>query len=183
MNYYTEIKEKLINNEITKKVKDYSKNKRDLYTYHEVGKLLNEADRHYGKGIIKEYSKKLTVELGKKYTVSLLYKIIQFYNLYEKVPTLSGKLTWSHWYEMLSIKDINKIIYYIDQCQQYNLSIRELRDKIKNKEYERLPDDTKNKLIITKESKINDLIKNPILIKNSYNYNEINEKSFKEVNS
>ena len=65
MNYYDNIKEKLINNEVYKKVKDYSKNKSDLDTYYEVGKLLSKAGKQYGEGIIKEYSKKLTSELGK----------------------------------------------------------------------------------------------------------------------
>ena len=60
MNYYNEIREYIINNEITKKVKDYSKNKSDLNTYYNVGKLLVEAGKRYGEGIIKEYSKKLT---------------------------------------------------------------------------------------------------------------------------
>ena len=62
MNYYDEIKTKLINNEFTKKVKDYSKNKSDLDTYYYVGKMLNEAGKHYGEGIIKEYSIKLSCE-------------------------------------------------------------------------------------------------------------------------
>ena len=66
MNYYDEIKEEIINNEITKKVKDYSKNRSDLETYYKVGKLLSEAGKHYGEGIIKEYSIKLTMELQKK---------------------------------------------------------------------------------------------------------------------
>ena len=70
MNYYNEIKNKLINNEITKKVKDYSKNKSDLTTYYNVGKLLSEAGKHYGEGIISEYSKRLTVEIGKGYGLS-----------------------------------------------------------------------------------------------------------------
>ena len=56
MNYYTEIKNELINNEITKRVKDYSKNRSDLTTYYNVGKLLSEAGKHYGEGIINEYS-------------------------------------------------------------------------------------------------------------------------------
>ena len=66
LNYYDEIKEEIINNEITKKVKDYSKNRSDLETYYKVGKLLSEAGKHYGEGIIKEYSIKLTMELQKK---------------------------------------------------------------------------------------------------------------------
>ena len=69
MNYCNEIKENLINNEITKKVKDYSKNRSDLNTYYNVGKLLAKAGKHYGEGIIKDYSKKLTNELGKKYNI------------------------------------------------------------------------------------------------------------------
>ena len=67
MNYYNEIKNELINNEVYKKVKDYSKNRSDLKTYYNVGKLLSEAGKHYGEGIIKKYSKKLKLEVGKKY--------------------------------------------------------------------------------------------------------------------
>ena len=180
MNYYNEIKQQILNNAITKKVKDYSKNRSDLQTYYNVGKLLSDAGKHYGECIIKEYSKRLTEEFGKKYTVSMLYKIKQFYNIYEKVPTTSGKLSWSHWYEMLSIKDINKIIYYVHQCEINNLDVRSLRTKIKNNEYERLPDDTKNKLITKQESKIEDLIKNPIIIKNN-NYNVVSEKVLQQL--
>ena len=68
MNYYNEIKEELINNEVYKKVKDYSKNKSDLKTYYNVGKLLSASGKHYGDGIIKEYSNRLTFELGKGYS-------------------------------------------------------------------------------------------------------------------
>ena len=66
MNYYNEIKQELINNEITKRIKDYSKNKSDLNTYYKVGKILSEAGKHYGEGIIKEYSSRLSIELNKK---------------------------------------------------------------------------------------------------------------------
>ena len=70
MNYYKEIKEQIINNEIIKRVKDYSKNRSDLSTYYNIGKLLFEAGKHYGEGIIKEYSIKLTKEFGKGYNES-----------------------------------------------------------------------------------------------------------------
>ena len=79
MNYYNEIKSQIINNEITKRVKDYSKNKSDLDTYYNVGKLLSKAGKHYGEGIIKEYSNKLTKELGKGYTTTNLKLMRQFY--------------------------------------------------------------------------------------------------------
>lgn len=142
---------------------------------------LPKLEKHYGEGIIKEFSKKLTLEFGKKYTPSFLYKIKQFYDIYGKVPTMSGNLTWSHWYEMLSIKEIDKIVYYVNQCEINNLNVRDLRSKIKSQEYERLPKDTRNKIIKKDKLKVEDFVKNPILIKNSYNYNEISEKVLKQL--
>ena len=77
MNYYKEIKELLINNEVYKKVKDYSKNKNDLETYYNVGKLLYNAGCKYGDKIIENYSKKLTSELGKGYSIRNLRNMRQ----------------------------------------------------------------------------------------------------------
>ena len=68
MDYYNEIKRELIDNETNKRVKDYSKNRYELQKYCNVGKLLLEAGNHYGEGIIKEYSQKLTKELGRGYS-------------------------------------------------------------------------------------------------------------------
>ena len=176
MNYYNEIKKELINNEVTKKVKTYSINKSDLDTYYNVGKLLSEAGKHYGEGIIKEYSKRLTNELGKGYTQSRLRYLRRFYEVFLKCPTLSDKLSYSHYCELIWNDDINKIEYYINICEQQNLSVRQLRERIKSNEYERLPEETKNKLITNNELKVSDLIKDPIVIKKSNNYEEISEK-------
>lgn len=94
MNYYNEIKENLINNEVVKKVKDYSKNRSDLNTYYNVGKLLASAAKHYGEGIIKEYSKRLTIDLNKKYNERTLRRMRQFYLLQasQKWSTMSTNL-------------------------------------------------------------------------------------------
>ena len=181
MNYYREIKQELINNEITKKVKDYSKNRSDLNTYYNVGKLLAEAGKHYGEGIIKEYSKKLTSELGKGCNTTSLKRMRQFYLTIQKGAPVEHFLTWSHYIQLLPLKDINKINYYIKITISQNLSKRELRERIKNKEYERLDEKTKEKLISKEEPKVNDLIKNPILIKNSYDYKEISEKILQKL--
>ena len=124
---YQQIENKILNHEIYQNVKDYSKAKEKIKTYLEVGELLKNVDTKYGKNVIEDYSKRLTNKFGKKYTSSLLYKIKQFYNIIEKVPTLSGKLTWSHWYEMLSFDDINKIEYYVnhnDHKKNYSLPVR-----------------------------------------------------------
>ena len=181
MNYYNEIKTQIINNEVTKRIKDYSKNRSDLNTYYNVGKLLSEAGKHYGEGIIKEYSKKLTKEFGKGYTQSRLRYFRRFYIVFSKCPTLSDKLTWSHYCEIIWFEEL-KINYYIKISVEQNLSVRELRNRIKNHEYERLPEETKHKLT-SKESKdeVKDLIKNPILIKNSNHYKIITEKILQQL--
>ena len=170
MNYYNEIKTKLIDNEVYKRVKDYSKNKNDLSTYYEVGKLLilaqgGEARAKYGDGLIKEYSKRLTEEIGIKYNITTLKRMRQFYLIVEKGAPLAHQLTWSHYTELLPLNDINEINYYIKIISEQCLSKRQLRERIKNKEYQRLDDNTKLKLINKEEIDIVDNIKNPIIIK------------------
>ena len=181
MNYYNEIKTELINNEITKRVKDYSKNRSDLTTYYNVGKLLSEAGKHYGEGIIKEYSKRLTSEFGKGYTFTSLTRMKKFYNLIEKLATVSQHLSYGHYVELLPYSDIDKINYYIKITEEQNLSVRELRQRIKNKEYERLDEETKKKLKNKEELKVPDLVKNPIQIKNTSGNNEISEKVLQKL--
>ena len=183
MNYYNEIKNELINNEITKKVKDYIKNRSDLTTYYNVGKLLSDAGKQYGEKIINEYSKRLTSELGVSYTKRTLFRIRQFYLLFhnQKVSTLSTQLTWSHYSELLSLDNIDEINYYIMITEQQSLSVRELRERIKNKEFERLDDKTKEKLITKKETDVVDFIKNPIAIKNTTKKEIISEKVLQKV--
>ncbi len=183
MNYYENIKTEILNNEITKKVKDYSKNKSDLTTYYNVGKLLSEAGKCYGEGIIKEYSERLSKDLNINYNERTLFRIRQFYLLIvqQKVSTLSTQLTWSHYVELLKLNDNIKINYYISICEQQNLSVRQLRERIKNKEYERLDGKTKYKLIKQEETKVDDFIKNPIIIKNNLNYEVISEKALQKM--
>ena len=180
MNYYDEIKQELINNEIYKKAKDYSKNKNDLKTCYNVGKLLSEAGKHYGEGIIKDYSKRLTNELGKGYTQTRLKYYRRFFNVFSKGPTLSDELSYSHYCEIIWLSNI-EIDYYMMVAINNKLSVRELREKVKNKEYERLPIKTKEKIISKVNNKIEDYVKNPIIIKNNNNYEEISEKILQQM--
>ena len=183
MNYHEEIKNKIIDNEIYCKVKDYSKERNTVNTYFEIGRLLNEAGGKYGDNIIDEYSKKLVVEVGKKYNRRTLFRMKQFYKVFsdEKVSTLSTQLTWSHYTELLKLKNTKSIIYYIKIYNNLNISIRELRNRIKTKEYERLSESAKAKLIANEQSLLPDLVKNPILIKNTNKYNEISEKILQQI--
>ena len=178
MNYYEEIKNKIIDNETYERVKDYSKERHRVITYYEIGKLLNEAGGKYGDNIINEYSKKLVIEVGKKYNRRTLFRMRQFYRTFsnEKVSPLVTQLTWTHYLVLLSVKDSNAVNYYIDQIFKRNLSKRQLEEVIKSKEYERLPDETKNKIIKEEKLEVKDLVPNPILIKNKNNIEIITEK-------
>ena len=183
MNYYEEIKNELINNEVYKKVKDYSKNKSDLQTYYNVGKLLSEAGKHYGESIIKKYSEKLTSELGKGYSQRNLRNMRRFYIIFKdgNWQPVAANLTWTNINILLSLNDINKINYYVNICINNNLSKRELQSKINNKEYERLPQDTKDKLINKEVVTLPDMVKNPIIIKNKYDTEKISINIRKEI--
>ena len=183
INYYDEIKNKLIDNEIYNRVKDYSKERNKVITYFEVGKLLDEAGKHYGENIIKEYSLKLINEVGKKFNERTLRRIRQYYRVFcnKKWSPMATKLSWSHYTELLSIKDERKLNYYINISIKNSLSKRQLREKIKTNEYERLDEETKIKLINNEEYYVTDFVKNPILIKNNFNYKEISEKVLKKM--
>ena len=172
MNYYNEIKNKLIDSEIYEKAKDYSKERNRVKTYFEIGRLLTEAGGKYGDKIIDEYSKKLVIEVGKKYNRRTLFRMKKFYIVFskEKMTTLLSQLTWSHYLLLLPLNNYSAIYYYIKISEEQNLDVRSLKEKIINKEYERLDNDTKNKLINQEQTIVSDFIKNPILIKNSYNY-------------
>ena len=92
----------------------YNEIKNELMTYYEVGKLLIEAQggeerAKYGDRLIKEYSKRLTLELGKEYTFSALTRMRKFFLISKKVATLS-QLSWSHYIELLKLYNIDKNI-------------------------------------------------------------------------
>lgn len=180
MNYYNEIKKELIDNELNKKVKDYSKNKYEIQKYYNVGKLLLAAGNNYGEGIIAEYSKKLTNEIGKKYSVRYLFDIRKLY-LFSKMHPLGAQLTMSHYRLLFPLNDDNEIDYYINQIIKRNLSKRELEKIIKSNEYGRLPENTRNKMIKKEESNVVDFVKSPIQIRNNWNKEIISEKVLQKL--
>ena len=180
-NYYSQIKEQIINNEVIKQVKNYSINKSDLTTYYNIGKLLHEAGKNYGEGIIKKYSVKLTNEFGKGFTTTRLKYFRRFFDIFSKSPTLSDKLSFSHYCEIIWFNNIEEIKYYIDITIKNNLSVRQLRQKIKSNEYERLPEETKLKLQNNDNIELKDIIKNPIVIKNDNNIEILKEKTVQKL--
>ena len=183
MNYYNEIKKNLLKCEIYEKSKDYAKARNKVKVYFETGKLLSEAGKDYGKNIIGQFAEKLMAEVGSKYNVRTLYGMRKFYELFskQKLNPLGSKLNWSHYRELLSLKNINAIKYYIIICDRNNLTKRQLHEKIKNKEYERLSDKAKNKFINEEELEIDDLIPNPIVISSNNLDDELSEYALKRA--
>ena len=186
MNYYDQIKERLVDVEIQNRVKDYSKNKYTLEKYYEIGKLLIEAQggekrAKYGDGLIKGYASKLQRELDKKYTDRYLRNMRQFYLSFEIWKSLTSKLSWSHIMELMHLEITDKINYYVNKTLQNNLSVRKLRSLIKSKEYERLPEHTRNKLITKEEINITDVVPNPIVINNPNNADVVKEKVLQQL--
>ena len=182
MNYYNEIKERLIKSEIYDKAKDYSKDRHKVKVYFETGKLLSDAGKEYGKNIIKQYSEHLMIEVGKKYNERNLRYMRQFYEAFSSIKwnPVGSKLSWSHFRELLIVKDINAIMYYVDICEKNNLSRRQLQERIRNHEYDRLSSVTKNKLINKEQLTVDDLIPNPIIIKSNLLKEEISEYALKQ---
>ena len=127
MNYYEEIKNKIFDDEVYQKVKDYSKEQHRVKTYFEIGKLLSDAGKHYGENIIGEYAKRLEVDFGKKYNARTLRSMRQLYNLFSNEiwkPVVS-KLTWTHFLLIMPLKDDKSMYYYAIQIINRNLLKRQ----------------------------------------------------------
>jgi len=115
-----------------------------ISTYWEVGRIIVESEQNgklkaqYGKRIISELSKRLTVELGKGYSKSNLYNMRDFYTAYPKLQMPSGKLSWSHYIELSSVKDPDARSFYEHEAVHTNWAVGELRRQIDTSLFERL---------------------------------------------
>ena len=157
-NKYSEIREELLNNEVEKKVSNYVVNRNELSMYYNVGKILIEAQggeerAKYGDGLIKKYSDRLTKEIGRGYSTRNLKFMRKFYLFQKGQPLVAQSISWTHYTILLSLNDINEINYYIRQIGIYHWGKRALQEHIKNKEYQRLPVETKNRLITKEDNK------------------------------
>ena len=186
MNYYNEIKSILVDNAIGRKVREYKSNQKDLESYYNVGKLLVEAQggeerAKYGDGLIKEYSKRLTTELGKGYSTRMLKRMRLFYLLIQKGTPLAAQfkninMTWSNVCEIMQLKNSEKMKYYLELSNKLCLTKRELREKIKSKEYERLDSKIKEKLMKQEEVSVKDKIPDPIVLEGLEYKEKLTEK-------
>ena len=115
-----------------------------LSTYWNIGRIIAEYEQtvperaDYGKQTLKELSKALTNEFGKGFSRANLYNMRQFYLSYEKVQSVTGKLTWTHYCELLTISDPDKRSFYEKEAVNANWSVRELKRQIDSSLFERL---------------------------------------------
>ena len=190
--YFKNIRGLIENNLVEEKKQDISKNHHKLKTYYNVGKEIVEAQggeerAKYGNELIKKYSRKLSKEYGEKYSDRLLRKMRQFYLVFrvEKIwPTLSAKMSWSHFEELLPIKNIDERNYYINSCIDHCFSVRDLKKHIKTDAYGRLEkkDNIKLKYVddYNGDPDILDMLKKEILITINDSVNKITEKALKK---
>ena len=184
MHYLNNIKELIEKDVVLKKKHKLIEENSTLSTYFEIGKLIVEAQggeerAKYGNGLIKEWSRELTNLYGKGYDYTNLSRMRQLYLIFRNVGPL-GQLSWSHYRYILPMKEESKRNYYINLCIKQNLSKRELIERIKNKEYDRLEYKDNIELINdNKEITIKDMIKNPILIRTHEKVDKLSEKALK----
>ena len=186
MEYLDNIKTLIEKDIVLKKKHKLIEENNTLNTYFEIGKLLIEAQggekrAKYGNQLIIEWSEELTKLYGKGYDYTNLTRMRQLYLTFEKIGSVSQQLSWTHYRYILSIKEESKRNYYINICIKQNLSSRQLIEKIKNEEYERLENKDNIKLITNEtQTSIRDMIKNPILIKTNKNIDRLSEKALKQ---
>ena len=115
-----------------------------LNTYWQIGKIICENEQadparaEYGKQTLKVISKELTNEFGKGFSVSNIQFMRRFYQNYQIQQTVSVKLTWSHYCELLSISEDDKRSFYEKEAINANWSVRELKRQIESSLFERL---------------------------------------------
>ena len=185
MNYFKNIEELIVENEASKKANALRDNSSTLQTYWNIGKLIVEAQggekrAKYGNSLIKEWGKKLSLKYGRGYDSSYLAKMRLFYLDFPILESVIPKLSWTHYIQILSIKNENERNYYINLVILNNLSVRELQREIKNKSFDRLSYADKEHIELISDTNntplsIKDMIKDPIILKADKNIDKIDE--------
>lgn len=152
-------------------------NKSIIYVYWNIGKIIvkheneNNNRLEYGKEVLKELSKELTKLLGKGYSLTNLTYMRWFYNVYPDYNMINDSLSWSHYVELITIKDDTKRNFYEKECINSNWSVRELQRQLDTSLFERLllSDGKNNKKKVLELSKKGQIVNKPSdIIKQPY---------------
>ena len=188
INYFKEIESIIETTEVNKKARTMIDNSETLTNYWNIGKLLieaqgGEARAKYGNGLIKKWSKIFVEKYGKGYDYTNLSRMRKMYLLFPNqiVGPVGQQLNWTHFRYILPLKTESERNYYINQVILNNLSKNDLISLIKSKAYDRLSYKDKEHIkLITDTNKpltIEDMIKDPIIIKVDDTTNILNEKA------
>lgn len=152
-------------------------NKSITYVYWNIGRIIvkheNEDNNRleYGKEVLKKLSKELTKLLGKGYSLTNLTYMRWFYNVYPDYNMINESLSWSHYVELITIKDDAKRNFYEKECISSNWSVRELQRQLDTSLFERLllSDGKNNKEKVLELSKKGQTVNKPSdIIKQPY---------------
>lgn len=187
--YVENIKILIETNIVETKKRNIQNENSKVFTYWNVGKQIVKAENEdkikYGNSFIQELSVELTKLYGKGYDYSNLRRMKKLYLCFPNWGTVCHNfISWSHFRSILPIKDENKRKYYINLVNDNMLSVRQLKEEIKNKAYERLDDKIKKKITLNKEEKptVTELIKDPLLINiDEEKMKDLDEKALKKV--
>ena len=119
-------------------------NNEQILAYWNIGRVIIEHEQDnserakYGKQTLKQLSRVLTKEFGKGFSRSNLQNMRAFYLAYPNCQTLSGKLSWSHYCELLIISDPDRRSFYEKECERSGWSVREMKRQIATSLFERL---------------------------------------------
>ncbi|MBO5530378.1 MAG: DUF1016 family protein [Bacilli bacterium] len=164
--------------------KERNKLLRNYYIGKEIVDAIGERSK-YGKKLLRIYSKILTMEYGKGYDYTNLNRMRQLYLVFEKVGLPPQQLTWTHYNILLPIKEEGKRNYYINVAIQNSLSVKELKEEIKNDSYERLTKEDKTNIKLIDDNytpSIIDMIKDPIILNcSNKSLDKYSERALKEI--
>ena len=142
----------------------------------EIGRYIVEYEQHgnekaeYGSSLLTSLSKDLKIRFGKGFSKSNVYLMRQFYLKYQIFQSLTGKLTWTHYSELLGVSDDHVRGFYEKQAINENWSVRELKRQINSSLFERLAlsKDKKGILKLSQHGQIisepKDIIKDPYVL-------------------
>lgn len=142
-----------------------------VQAYWSIGKLILEEEQNgeeraeYGKGLIKELSKRLSAEYGKGFDASNLRYIRQFYRVFQKRDALRHELSWTHYRLLLKVEDEKARAFYLNEAVESNWSTRSLERQINNLYYQRMVMSRNDKgvkkeaILKTREQKASDIKK------------------------
>jgi hypothetical protein len=140
----------------------YAVNSAMVQTYWEIGRQIVEYEQHgnekaeYGSGLLNQLSKDLSIRYGGGFSLSNINKMRKMYLTYPILQTVSAKLTWSHYIELLKIDDPLERSFYQKECEEEHWGVRELKRQMKSMLFHRLAlsTDTQEVLKLASEGQI-----------------------------